>query len=78
MTRVDVESELQVGVDGIGTAVLESVRVELRQQADAAPLVAAHVDDRSSPGGGDASHGCAQLLAAVASQAAEGVAGEAL
>ena len=59
-------------------ALLEFVRAQLGQQADAAALVAAQVDHDAAALLGDALHGGLELGAAVAALRAEDVAGEAL
>ncbi len=72
------QAEFEVGVEGVAAALLEFVRSQLGQQADAAPLVAAEVDDDAAALLGDAPHGRLQLGSAVAAQRVEDVAGEAL
>ncbi len=66
-----------VRLDGVHALVLEVVRVELVEQADAASLLVPYVEDHASSLFGDAPDGCVELCAAVAAQAAEDVAGEA-
>src|SRR5258708_23939423 len=56
---------------------LEVVGVKLVEQADATTFRVADVEDHAGAVGGDRFHGGVQLRAAVASEAAEDVAGEA-
>ena len=72
------QAEFEVGVEGVAAALLELVRAQLGQQADAAALVAAQVDDDAPALGLDALQGGLQLGAAVAAQGVEDVAGQAL
>src|SRR6266851_10097938 len=66
-----------VRLDGIEARVLEVVGVKLVEQADATTFLVAYVEDHAGTVGGDHFHGGVQLRAAVASEAAEDVAGEA-
>ena len=47
--RVDRQVELELGVDGVEARVLQGVGLQLGDQPDAAPLVAAQVDERRRP-----------------------------
>ena len=72
------QAQVEVGVDGVATAVLQLVGLQLGQQADAAPLVAAEVDHHAASLGDDPLHGLLELGAAVAAAAGEDVTGQAL
>src|SRR5688572_25949894 len=72
------ESELEVRLDRVATTLLELVRAELVGDADGATLVPADVEDHASPFTSDQLHRPIQLLAAVASERAEHIAGQAL
>ena len=78
VARVDGQAEGNVGVDGVGAAVLGDVGAELVDQADAAAFVTGGVDEHAAPLGGDHPQPGSQLDAAVAAQRSERVAGEAL
>ena len=67
----------QVGVQGVHALLLELIGPELVDEADA-PALLAHVEEHAPPLPLDLPHGGGKLLAAVAAQGAEGVAGEAL
>ena len=71
------EAQGEVGVQRIQPAILQRVGAQLVRQADAAALLG---QIQHCPGtlGGDAADGAAKLGAAIAAQAAEQVAGEAL
>src|SRR6202035_3296599 len=58
--------------------ILQLVRLQLGQQADATALVAAQVEPDAAAALGDLGHGGVQLCAAVAPLRAEDVAGQAL
>ena len=77
VAEVDVEAELEIGVDGIGAVVLEFVGAELVHDADAAALLLL-IDDEAAAFGGDLVEGQFELGAAVAAKGVEDVAGEAL
>ncbi len=78
MPRVGRETEIEVGVHGVATLVLEGIGLELGHQADPPALVPAQVDDDAATGGDDALEGLVELRAAVAALRAEDVAGQAL
>src|ERR1700694_4198053 len=67
-----------IRLDGIEARVLEVVGVQLVEQPDTATLLVADVQDHAGAVGGDRFHRGMELCAAVAAQAAENVAGEAL
>ena len=69
--------EREVGVDRVHALLLELVRLELVQEPDAAPLLR-HVQEHAARLGGDAPQGGVELVAAVAAQRVEDVAGQAL
>ena len=69
---------MQVGVHGVVAAVLQLVGPQLRCDADAAPLMAAQVNDDATAGVRDGGHRVVELGAAVAPARAEDVTGEAL
>ena len=46
--RLGRQTEVEVGVDGVETAVLQGVRLQLVEQPDPPPLVSAEVDGSSS------------------------------
>src|SRR5690606_30133946 len=71
------QAEFEVGVEGVPAAFLEFVGAQFGHQADAAPLVAAQVDDDAPALGLDAGQGGVQLGSAVAALGAEDVSGEA-
>ena len=73
---VGVETQLLVGLDGVGAAVLQAIGAQLVHQADAAALLR-QVEQQSGPRLGDGVDRAAQLIAAVAPQAAQEVAGKA-
>ncbi|ESQ02624.1 GTP cyclohydrolase/3,4-dihydroxy-2-butanone 4-phosphate synthase bi-functional protein [Streptomyces sp. PVA_94-07] len=72
------QPQLGVGVQGVPAQLLQFVGPELGEQADAAPLVAAEVDDDAPAVLDDAVHGLLELRAAVAALRVEDVAGQAL
>src|SRR5439155_12510316 len=74
---VDRKAELDVRVDRVEPAVLEAVRANLVEEPDPPPLVV-EVEEDAALGAPDHREGGAQLVAAVAAQRAEHVAGEAL
>ncbi len=71
------EAELLVGLDGIEPFLLQLVGVNLRRQADAAAFLP-HVKQHAVAGGFDLRERGVELVAAIAAQRAEDVAGEAL
>ena len=77
VAQVGREAQRQVGLDRVQAAVLQVVGLDLVDQADAAPFLA-QVDEHPAPLLGDALHGQVALEAAVAAQAVQGVAGQAL
>lgn len=70
-------AQLKVGFDGVASAVLEFVGLELGHEADAAAFLVL-VEENAGTGIGDGGEGELELLAAVAAQRVEDVAGEAL
>ena len=78
MAGVGGQAEVEVGVDGVATAVLQLVGLQLGDEADAASLVAAEVDHHSPALGDDRPQRLVELGTAVAALAAEDVAGQAL
>ena len=78
VARIGRQAQLEVGVDGVAALVLQRVRAQLVQQADAATLVPLDVQDDAAALLGDAPQRGVQLRAAVAAERAEHVAGQAL
>ena len=76
LARVGRKAELEVRLDGVEPLLLQLVRLELVEQADAASLLR-HVEEHAAVLGGDAAEREVELLAAVAAQRVEDVAGEA-
>jgi two-component system, LytTR family, sensor kinase len=76
-TEIRFEAKLFVGLDGVGAGILEFVGADFVEEADAAAFFL-FVDDEAAAGGGDGLEGEFKLSAAVATQAVENVAGEAL
>ena len=74
---VGLVAELEVGLDGVEALVLQLVGAELGHQADAAAFLLL-VDQDAGAFVGDALHRELELLAAVAAERAEDIAGEAL
>ena len=74
---VPLESQRQVGFQGVHPLLLQLVGPELVDQADAPPFLA-HIQEDAPSLLLDLGHGGGQLLAAVTAEGAEGVAGEAL
>ena len=70
-------AELEIGFDGVATVVLELVGAELGHEADAAAFLL-FVEEDAAAGVGDGGEGELELLAAVAAEGVEDVAGEAL
>src|SRR5215203_5661183 len=62
------EAEVEVGVDGVPSLLLEAVGADLVADADAAALVAAEVHDHAAPLLRHDLHGRVELHAAVAAQ----------
>ena len=73
--QVAGESEGEVGLEGVHAVVLQLVGAQLVHQPDAPPFLA-HVQYHPAPLGFYLGHSRGQLLAAIAAQAAEGVAGQ--
>jgi len=71
---VGVEPELLVGVDGVEAGILKLVGAQLVDEADAAPSCASRAGRRR--GARNLADGAAELVAAIAAQAAEEIAGE--
>src|SRR5262245_23921169 len=74
---IGLEPKLFVGLNRIASLVLQFVSLEFGHQADAPPLLH-FVDQNPSAGLSDHGERHLQLLAAIAAQGAEDVAGEAL
>lgn len=70
-------AEFEVGFDGIAAVVLELVGAELGHEADAAAFLLL-VEEDAAAGFGDGGEGELELLAAIAAEGVEDVAGEAL
>ena len=77
VAQVGREAEALVRLDRVQALVLEVVGAELVHEADAPPLLA-HVDDDAAPLLVDPLQGRLELVAAVAAQRPEDVAGQAL
>ncbi len=77
LPRVDGQAQGGLRVDGVGARVLLGVGAQLVDEADAAALVAAEVDDDPALAA-DPGQRRLQLGSAVAPQRPEGVAGQAL
>ena len=77
LARVGREAELEVRLDRVEPLLLQLVRLELVQQADAASLLR-HVEEDAALLGGDTPQREVELLAAVAAQRVEDVARETL
>ena len=77
LAAVGFVAEFEVGFDGVEALVLEFVGLELGHQADAAAFLVL-VEQDAGAGVGDGGEGELELLAAVAAQRVEDVAGEAL
>ena len=77
VAQVDRQAELEVGVDGVHALVLQVVGLELVQQADAAALLG-QVEQHAGALALDHRQRRLELLAAVAAQRVEDVAGQAL
>ena len=77
VARVDGQAEGDVRVDSVEALVLQRVRADLVREADTASLMT-EVQDDAAAGARDGLERLLQLLATVAAERAEGVAGEAL
>ena len=77
VARVGGEAELEVRLDGVETLLLQLVRAQLVDQADAATLLR-HVEQHAAALRLDLRERLLELLAAVAAQRVEDVAGQAL
>ena len=77
MTFVGVEAELFVGLEGVEALVLQGVGAQLVDQSDAAAFLGEIKDDAGAHRANMA-HRAAQLIAAIAPQAADQIAGETL
>ena len=77
VAQVGGQAELEVGVDGVEPLLLELVGLELVEQADAAPLLG-EVEQHALALALDHRQRRLELLAAVAAQRVEDVAGQAL
>src|SRR5262249_674356 len=77
VAHVRLEAELGIRLHRVGTGLLQLVRAQLVQQADAATLLR-HVEEYPALLRRDLAQRLLELLAAVAAQRVEDVAGEAL
>lgn len=77
VAEVALEAELFVGFDGVGAPILELIGAEFIHESDAAALLKL-VDDQASASGANFGQCNFELGPAVAAQAMENVAGEAL
>ena len=77
VAAVHRQAQLAVGLDGVLALVLQHVRPKLVDQPDPPPLMAGDVQQQPPTLGGKSSHGQPELGAAVATQRAECVTGEA-
>src|SRR5688572_13224540 len=75
--EVRLEAQLLVGLDRVGAAILELVRLELVEEADAAPFLV-EVDDDAATLPLDHRHRRVELPAAIAAHRVEDVTREAL
>ncbi len=66
IAQIHREAEFEVRFDGVETLLLELVGQDFAVQADAAPFVAAHVDDDAFAGFFDMLHRGVQLATAIA------------
>ena len=73
LARIGREAELEVRLDRVEPLLLQLVRLQLVQQADAAALLR-HVEEDAALLGGDPPQREVELLAAVAAQRVEDVA----
>src|ERR1051326_4016695 len=73
IAEVGLESELLVGLDGIGAAVLKLVRLELVEQSDPATFLV-EIDDDPAAFGVDHWHRRLEMPAAVATERVKDVA----
>src|SRR5699024_986039 len=78
LAGVSWQAQGGVRFHGVQALVVEDVGTQLRNQADPAPLLVAKVDDDAVSFVLDGVHGGVELLAAVAAQRAEDIAGETL
>ena len=77
VAQVGSEAEPGVGLDGVGPLVLQAIRADLVEQADAPPLLA-QVEQNALAGLGDPFQRLLQLKATVTAQAEQRIAGQAL
>src|SRR5262249_8058455 len=77
VARIGWEAGVGVRLDGVRTLLLQLVGAQLVEQADAAALLG-HVEQHAAPLLLDLREGLLELLAAVAAERVEDVAGEAL
>ncbi len=73
---VGAKTQLQVRLDGVGTAILQFIGTDLVQQADAATFLA-QVEEHAAALLGDGGKRAFQLETAIAAQAEQRVAGQA-
>src|SRR6185437_14644491 len=71
-----IESELLIGVDRVEPFILELIGAQLVDEADAAALLR-EIEQHAAARARDLGDRAAQLVAAIAAQAAEQIAGEA-
>ena len=76
LAKVGSEAELEIRFDGVIAFVLQGIGADLIDEADAAAFLT-QVDEDAPTFFGDLAHGCGELLAAVAAERSEAVAGEA-
>src|SRR5881394_1551433 len=77
MAAVGFIAQFEIGFNGVEALVLKLVGAELGHEADAAAFLLL-VEEDTGAGVGDGGHGELELLAAVAAEGVEDVAGEAL
>src|SRR4026209_1380414 len=75
-TFIGTEAQRAIGVNGVQAFLLQQIRSKLVAQTDTPTLLRQIQEDASAPGGEDAQAGM-QLFTAVASEAAEEIAGKA-
>ena len=76
-TLIGVESKVFIGIDGINPQILQGIRPEFVNQSNVAAFLR-QVDQYAAAGAGDLANRAAQLITAIASQAAKQVASKAL
>src|SRR5262249_28025475 len=73
---IGVESQLLVGVEGVGSLILQTISPQLVNQTDTAPLLR-QIDQQAVALARDLRDGAAELVPAIAAQAAQEIAGKA-